>query len=65
MGDSPDTVAIGVVLWLVVVSVVMAAVGIWLGRSHRLRSRTIALTWAIASVAPLFAAGAYVYWRQG
>ena len=52
---------VGVVLWLVALSVVLAAVGIWLGRTHRLRSRPIALLWAIASVAPLFGAGAYMY----
>lgn len=65
MGDSSDNVVVGVVLWLVAVSVVMSAIGIWLGRSHRLRSRGIALLWAIASIAPLFGAGAYMYLRHG
>ena len=60
MGDSSDNIVVGVVLWLVIVSVVMAAVGIWLGRTRRLRSRPVALLWAIASIAPLFGAGAYV-----
>ena len=64
MGDSSDNVVIGVVLWLIALSGVMAAVGIWLGRSHRLRSRRIALIWAIASIAPLFGAGAYMYLRH-
>jgi hypothetical protein len=36
MGEGADGVAIGVVLWLVAVSVVMTAVGVWLARGHRL-----------------------------
>lgn len=65
MGDSSDNVVIGIVLWLVALSVVLAAVGIWLGRTHRLRSRPIALVWAIASIAPLFGAGLYMYLHHG
>ncbi len=65
MGDSSDNVIVGVVLWLVALSVVLAAVGIWLGRTHRLRSRGIALIWAIVSVAPLFGAGLYMYLHHG
>ncbi|WP_293873500.1 MULTISPECIES: hypothetical protein [unclassified Sphingomonas] len=63
MGEGADGVAIGVVLWLVAVSVVMTAVGVWLARGHRLRSPWIALVWAVASIAPLVAAGGYLYLR--
>ncbi len=65
MGDSSDNVIVGVVLWLVALSVVLAAVGIWLGRTRRLRSRRIALLWAIVSIAPLFGAGVYMYLHHG
>ncbi len=63
MGEGANGVAIGVVLWLVAVSVVMTAVGVWLARGHRLRSPWIALVWAVASIAPLVVAGGYLYLR--